>query len=176
MLQIRLEYVVHAVEKKEWPVPRQCIAMLPATPTESPSSPVVSSAASGSELTPHATPEHTPAMVVREQHPPPPPPLPPPVLVPDMSSRLSPAAVAPSVPSPVTIVPVPTAPPVEPVAAAVPAGRHSPVPPIPVSALLLGRGSCATPVLSAILSERRLAQRYKAEKKETKVRNRGGTR
>ncbi|XP_077502433.1 chromodomain helicase DNA binding protein kismet isoform X3 [Amblyomma americanum] len=143
VLQIRLEYIVHAVEKKEWPVPRQGFTLLPATPTESPSSPVASSVASGSEQTPHATPEHiaTP-VVVREQHPPPPPPPPPPsVLLPDLSARLSPAVVAPSVAATATGIAaattVSTTVEMAPVVS-VSAGPHSPIPPAPSDDLLRG--------------------------------------
>ncbi|KAL3243971.1 hypothetical protein MRX96_019550 [Rhipicephalus microplus] len=97
VLQIRLEYIVHAVEKKEWPVPRQGFTLLPATPTECPSSPVASSVASGSLVTPN------------------------------VAATVAGFAAA-TVTSSVEMPPV----------VSVPAGRHSPIPPLPNDDLLIG--------------------------------------
>lgn len=78
MLQIRLEHIVHAVEKNEWPIIRHTfLPTFPAVPSSStplPHPPVIASPVShraspvpsvssqghSGEVTPQATPEHTP--------------------------------------------------------------------------------------------------------------------
>ncbi|XP_064466588.1 chromodomain-helicase-DNA-binding protein 7-like isoform X3 [Ornithodoros turicata] len=131
VLQIRLEYIVHAVEKNEWPIARlgfvPASGQLPATPVESPSSPVAS-AASSTELTPHATPEHTP--VCREQH------IPPPPLLQDMVPHLPSATVAASIVAAASAVTPSTA--TELSAGMVPGGSCSPIPSVANEDLLRG--------------------------------------
>lgn len=78
MLQIRLEHIVHAVEKNEWPIIRHTFLPtfpnVPSASTPIPHPPVIASPVShraspvpsvssqghSGEVTPQATPEHTP--------------------------------------------------------------------------------------------------------------------